>query len=180
MGFAPFGVMLVIGLASGAALKSHWGTAFVLWTVPAVMVLLRLDTGTETGVRLSRWLLVSFVVLQAVLLLRVYVSAANSRYVPDKSGWRKFPAREIAAALGPAAQAALGGPIRVIVGEQAVCGAIALELPEKPKVLVEGNTRISPWITDDELRSGSVLWIWKEEDAPAGSHPLPGGLRWSS
>lgn len=179
-GFTPFGVMLIIGLVSGTPLKSHWGTAFMLWTVPAVMVLLRLDTRTEPSMRLSRWLLASFVMLQAILLLRVYVSAANNRYVPDKSGWPKFPAREIAATLGPEARAVLGGPIRVIVGAQSVCGAIALELPEKPKVLIEGNRQISPWITDDEVRSGLVLWIWREADAPVGSHPLPGGLRWSS
>jgi hypothetical protein len=179
-GFVPLAEMAMLGSVAGVDLQFHWGTAFALWTVPAVMLLLRLDTGAGLDARLWRWLVLPFVLMQAVLLLQSYETSSYGRFAKKSWTWRHFPAHELAKALAPAAHAELGGPIRIIYGTTGICGAISLELPERPKVVIDGNAAISPWVTPQELQAGHAVWIWNEHDAPPDSHPLLYGLRWSA
>ena len=179
-GFAPLALMMLLSLSSGLVLQPHWGTAFALWTIPAAMCVLRLDTGADADARLWRWLALPFVAMQATLLLVSYETSAYGRFASSARTWRQFPAHDIASALDAAVHAQLGRPVGILVGTEKICGALSLELPGHPKVLIDGKINISPWIDARELASMTKIWVWEAKNAPADSHPLPYGLRWSS
>ncbi len=180
-GLVPFVLMILVGLLAGSHLQRHWGTAFADWTIPAAMLLLGLDRAVAAPDRwLWRSLMLPFVLVQAALLLWSYEVSSYGQFPEPKKAWRQFPAATIAGKLAAPAHATLRGPIRVLAGDELICGAIALELPEHPKVLIAGQRDISPWVRADDLDAQATVWIWKAQDAPADSWPLPHGLRWST
>ena len=93
----------------------------------------------------------AFLVLQLLLL---GLNALTSPLGPQQwqsSHWGRFKAADLAQAIaGPARQNA-GTPILVIEGPANYAGALALELSERPKVLIDGNLAISPWLSRDSL-----------------------------
>ncbi len=179
-GFVPFGMMNLVCLLAGSHLQRHWGTAFFVWTVPAVMLLLRLHQREAPARRYWVSLTAVFLLLQASLMIWAYEKSPYGRFHESSRSWRQFPVGAVARTLAADARAELGGPIRMLVGPEFICGAIATALDEKPKVLIDGKPDISPWITPAELQAGGKIWIWKAGMAPPDSHPLPHGLRWSS
>ena len=77
---------------------------------------------------------------------------------------------KIVEGLAPAAHKAMGGPIDIIIGPQALAGRISMELPERPRVFVERNLQYSPWIHADELPKARIIEVMVAPD------PLPEGL----
>jgi len=177
-GVFPLASMTVMGLAFGADLQLQWGTAFALWTVPAIMDVLGIgERRLRAGPRALVLGLAVFVLLQAALMTLSYVTSPMG---PRSSHhWRDFPARRLAEAIGPAARAEMGGPIRVISGEEGPAGAIALWLPEHPLVLIEGNAGRSPWLHADTLAREPVLELWGPGAGPSDAKTVDGGWRWN-
>jgi hypothetical protein len=178
-GFVPFALMNFICLFAGSHLQRHWGTPFFVWTVPAVMLLLRLHRREAPSRQYWQYLGSCFLILQIALMVWTYEKSPYGRFHESARSWRQFPVGAIAKTLAADAHAELGGPIRMLIGPEFICGAIAMELEEKPKVLIDGRPEISPWIDKADLQSGGKLWIWKAGEAPPGARPLPNGLSWS-
>lgn len=179
-GLLPLVLMAGLGLFTGARLQLHWGTAFALWTVPAVMLLFRLDTIGAPDARMWRWLVAPFLLIQAALLVVSYETSSFGHFGHKAKGIsRQTPIKEMAKALASATQEELGGPIRLLVGEQNICGALSLELPEKPKVLIDGKPEISPWVTSEDLQSKAKIWIWHKSNAPPNARLLLHKYYWS-
>lgn len=79
-----------------------------------------------------------------------------------------------AAAVAQQARFELNAPIQVVSGPETISAALALELPEKPRVLLEGNPAISPWVPAQAPSDCSGIHIgWGEP--PVGGHELKGG-----
>ncbi len=178
-GFVPFALMNLICLFAGSHLQRHWGTPFFVWTVPAVMLLLRLHRREAPNRQYWRYLGACFLILQIALMVWTYEKSPYGRFHESARSWRQFSVDAVAKVLAADARAELGGPIRMLVGPEFICGAIAMELEEKPKVLIDGRPEISPWISHADLQSGGKVWIWKAGEAPPGARPLPNGLSWS-
>ena len=164
-GWVPLVSLAAMGLVGGVELQLQWGTAFAALLVPAVMELL-----SCCGLVFSQPVLLraakAFLVLQALLL---GFNALTSPLGPQRwqsSHWGRFKSADLAQAIaGPARQIA-GAPIRVIEGPANYAGALALELPERPKVLIDGNLAISPWLSRESLLHCSRLQI----DRSVGPH----------
>jgi 4-amino-4-deoxy-L-arabinose transferase-like glycosyltransferase len=165
-GVYPFALMAALTLATGSHLQSHWGTPFLPFTVAAVM-----DRCCRAGWERVSWprSAVVFASIQAVLML-VNVATSPRGFASD-SHWRTFPARRIAQTVGPAARRELGGPIRIVIGEGSVAGAVALELAEGPLVLLRAAE--SPWVPSDLIeRCGALEFLDADRGDPNahGSH----------
>lgn len=176
-GLVPLLFMTAIGLGWGVALQKQWGTAFALWTVPWVMQAVGL---AEARLALLRWrpVLGQWLVLQALLMLQSHQTSAYGRFPTTPPHWRQFPAAAIAAEVGPKARAELGGPITIVSGITHLAGAVAMHLPEHPKVLIDGQLAISPWLTEAELAQGRVLELFAPGQGPPEAHTTLGGWRW--
>ena len=178
-GLWPPLAMAAMGVLEGVDLQLQWGTAFALWTVPVLMAWLRLR---EPALGVRRVLVLAgvfFVLLQAVLVWQSYASSAFGHPRPNPPHWREFASRELALAVAGPARQALGGPIRIIRGPATVSGAVALWLPEQPRVLIDGDLTESPWIAPGEPERLGVLDLWVPGTGPEDIQRVHGGWGWS-
>jgi len=168
-GLTPLVFTLVLGLAVGADLQLHWGAPFLLLAVPAFM---ELGPWKEAWPRASlKSALKSFFLIQLVLLAWGQMISANGEFRLQRHHWRNFDAKALADAVAPAARAQLGGPVRVIAGPPAEAGALAMQLGERPLVLIDGRFDISPWVKKELVDDCGVLELSKTASHP-GYHPV--------
>jgi hypothetical protein len=153
-GVVPLCLMPWIGIFFGAELKGHWGTAFLVFAVPAAMEFA--PRGFWDRVDLLK-LLPVFLMIQASLLtlecvISVDVPAAYSRH-----GRKYFDSAAYANLIADSARARLGGPIRVVSGPLHPASILGVQLAEKPLVLIDGRLDRSPWISPGLVeRCGAV------------------------
>jgi 4-amino-4-deoxy-L-arabinose transferase-like glycosyltransferase len=177
-GVLPPAFMVAMGVFKGVDLQLQWGTAFALWGVPVLMAVLGLREAALRGPRTMAGVAVVFVVLQAGLLWQAFDTSSFGHHAPRPAHWRQFPAQSLAAAIAGPAERALGGPIRILSGPGVVCGAVALWLPSRPRVLIDGDLTISPWISGAELQREGVLELWPPGQGPADVQRVVGGWGW--
>ena len=155
-GLVPFVFMPLLGVLFGSDLQLQWGTAFLLFTVPAAMELVprrlwdRADLGT---------VLKAFLAIQALLLVLSLVTSPRGPASLRDHHWRTFDSSKLAAIIAVPARDALGSPIRVVIGNTADAGALALQLPEHPVVLLDGRFDHSPWVSPDLLNRCGALQL---------------------
>jgi len=173
-GLVPLAFMPVAGLATGTALPLHWGTPFLLFVVPAAMELAAPARWARLELKATAAI---FVGIQALLLAQSQWFAATP---PPAASWRAFDARQVAERIAADAHAGLGGPVQVVIGPAAYAGALALQLPEQPLVLIDGRFDRSPWLRPQTVdRRGAVELV---RGAATAGGPLHGtgfpGLAW--
>ena len=146
--------MLLMGLLFGSVLQRHWGVAYLPAFMAGAMLLAR---RIDWPAVLARPLLRVFIVLQALLMLQVVLTSSYGLSGFRNRAWRNFDAARVAAAMAPQVHQALGGPVHVLIGPSKETGAISLNLPERPLVLLSNNYRWSPWVPQDLVaRCGAV------------------------
>jgi hypothetical protein len=179
-GLVPLLFMVATGLLFGSELQLQWGTAFSMFAVPAVMELLAMR---RKGITLSlRRAAVAFVLLQTLLLNVNWFTSARAPARLQSKHWCRFPSAKLARVLAGPAREALGGPIRLIESGSAVAGALALQLPEHPWVLIDGKPEYSPWVPADVLASAPRLLLRQFDGEPEAGWTVLGpdfpGLAW--
>lgn len=174
-GVAPALMMALLGLGLGTDLQLQWLTAFSLWTVPAAMACMKVDWGTPRATR-AAWL--AFVLAQVLLAAQFWLSSPHGPQKWRSGHWRNFPSDQLAHAVAGPMREALGGPPDIISGPYAEVGALALRLPEHPRVLINGNLAISPWIHAPELQTRRVVTLFPTATVPAGAYPALPGWAW--
>ena len=165
-GLVPLTSLAAMGLVAGVHLQLQWGTAFAALLVPTVMELL-----TCRGLVFSQPVLQraakAFLVLQALLFgFNALTSSPLGPQRCQSSHWCRFKSADLAQAIAEPARQKAGAPIRIIEGPANYAGALALEMPERPKVLIDGNPAINPWVSRDSLLRCSRLQI----DRSVGPH----------
>lgn len=153
-GVLPLCFMPLVGVATGADLQLHWGTPFLLFAVPAAMELAPL--GFWARADLSKALCV-FLLIQALVMTRGYVTSPRGVAALGNHHWRNFDSQEFERRIADAARAELHGPIRIVIGVEHEAETLALQLPERPLVLIGGSFDNSPWLPRDAVdRCGAV------------------------
>lgn len=176
-GLIPLLSILALCLFTGSYLHLQWGTAFMFLCVPAVMELVRSPEGWGDTRRIrAAW--GTFGALQTLLLVQFWLASPMGLSGYKSSHQNHIPVEKIVQGLAPAAHKALGGPIDIIIGPQALAGRISMELPERPRVYVERNLQYSPWIHKQELPTARIIEVFVD------ANPLPDGAvraydRWS-
>jgi hypothetical protein len=87
--------------------------------------------------------------------------------------WRQFDSARLAAVVGPAARAQLGGPVQVVIGPQTIASALALRLPEHPLVLIDGRPSRSPWVPPGRVERCGAVRLLVDPQVPQG---VPHGM----
>jgi 4-amino-4-deoxy-L-arabinose transferase-like glycosyltransferase len=153
-GLLPLCFMPLVGVATGAELPAHWGTPFLLFAVPAAMELAPPRFWDRAD--MSK-VLCAFVVIQALVMARDYVTSPHGIAVLANNHWRNFSSQEFEQSIADAARGQLRGPVRIVIGEKQMAETLALQLPERPLVLIDGRFDISPWLARDAVeRCGAV------------------------
>jgi 4-amino-4-deoxy-L-arabinose transferase-like glycosyltransferase len=178
-GIFPSLSITLLGLFLGMDLQMQWGTAFAIWTIPPLMMLLRLHQKQLHPKQ--TWMVLSvFVAIQSALMIHSYeTSAFGCCAQPASTRWRLFDSPTIARELSDSAHDAVGGRIEIIVGPASAAGAVAIAMDDHPKILIDGNLKISPWIDPEELKKPGVIQLWPPHTGPAAQTKLPSGWGWS-
>jgi hypothetical protein len=178
-GILPPLCITLLGLILGMDLQMQWGTAFALWIIPPLMMLLKLHQKQIHSKR--TWIVLSsFLGIQGLLLIHSYqTSAFGCCAQPALTRWRLFNSQEIAKELTKSAHDAGSNHIQIISGPATAAGAIALAMDDHPKVLIDGHLSISPWIDPEELKQAGVIQLWPPNTGPATRTKLSSGWGWS-
>ncbi|MFD1710558.1 glycosyltransferase family 39 protein [Ottowia sp. GY511] len=172
-GFGPMAIMASLCLAGGIFLQMKWSTAFALWTLPAVLVLLprRWRLGDAAPPPATWWL---WVALQAALFFyTLRMSEVSARGPMDTGGWKQ---RDFAVL----ARTITGETDRVdlINGPYGMAGMLARHLPGRPRVLIDGQLARSPWLSAIDLEKGRIISVWPTCHPPAEASALAPGWAW--
>lgn len=162
-GVVPLAFMPLLGVLSGADLQLQWGTPFLLFAVPAAMELWPRARWTHAD--LSK-VLKGFLVLQGLLLVQSHLASPRGPATLQDRHWRSFDAAQLADRVAAPARAELGGPIRVVIGATGFAGALALRLPERPLVLIDGRVDRSPRVEADLVRRCGAVQLGAARDLP--------------
>jgi hypothetical protein len=103
-----------------------------------------------------------------LLLLVSYLTSPRGPEAMQSRHWATFDSAALAHLLEQPAREALGGRICVVIGPAAPAGALALELADRPQVLIDGRYDRSPWVSRTVVDRCGAL------ELSAGA-PLPGG-----
>ncbi len=164
--------MPLVAIVLGSYIQGHWGTAFVIFVVPAAMELAPRGFWAKSG-----WIRVIpfFLLIQAFLLTLEYVSMRQGPVTYGKHNRTHFDAKAYATAIADPARAQLGGPIRVVSGSANPAGILAVQLVEKPLVLIDGRLDRSPWMSSGLVaRCGAVeLGFTESVDMPPADGAMP-------
>ena len=176
-GWLPLITTTLLGVVSGAELQLHWGTAFLLFTVPATM---------ELASRRVDWravrqgpLVAGFLAIQLLLLTINYAGAPRGPQWLRERHWRHFESQLLADAVLADPRVQRHGTLRVIAGPASIAGALALRLPHQPLVLIDGRFDRSPWVRTDLVRRCGMLQLDADGvgDRPSSDGRFP-GLTW--
>lgn len=159
----PLVFMPTMGLLFGSELQLQWGTAFLPFVVPALMEFKPNEFWNR--VRIANALFI-FLALQGLLLLISYVTSPVGVNALKDQHWRTFSSKALADDVAGPSRAKLGGPIRVVIGDPAIAGALALQLSELPLVLIDGNYSFSPWVAGDLIDRCGALEVLRAAVKP--------------
>jgi len=175
-GVLPPLCITLLGLVLGIDLQLQWGTAFAIWLIPVFMQVMRLQQRLIAASQL-RSTLGMFVLIQGLLMLYSYESSAFG-CCSKHNRWRMFDSPQLAKELNQSVRALIGGKFTIIVGPTTVAGAVSMALPDHPKVLIDNNLKISPWVHPDELKHPGVIELWPPGEGPLDQQHLPSGWGW--
>lgn len=179
LGFAPLVLMALLGLSTGMRLQFKWSTAFWLWTIPAIMVLVPAFTASR---RASPWKmpLVAglFILLQSGLLL--WQVKSSTPCSPERiCPWSQRSFDEAARLADAFSRENLGGPVQVLSGPYGVTGLLAQQLQRSsdraPAVLIDGDLAKSPWLDAQTLAASRVVQVWPGCEMPVGAQRIMTG-----
>ena len=165
----PLVFMPAMGVVFGSDLQLQWGTAFLPFVVPAAMEL----RPVAFWMRMHRRFTVqAFMTVQGLLLVLNFVTSPIGFDKLKDRHWRTFDAKAFSEGVAAPARSLLGGHILAVVGEPAITGALALQLPERPVVLIDGQIDDSPWVPKDLVSRCGAVEIVRAQRQPATATPV--------
>ena len=159
MALAPPALSVALALIGRSGLRASW----LAPALPLMAVLLvsrwphRLDNALLDRLRKIA------VAIALVVPLGYGVVISQQRSVGAQPLLRmNWPQAEIARVLSAAWAQETGRPLRIVTGRAWPAGLVALNHPDRPSILTEGELAFSPWITPERLAREGTLVVWAD------------------
>ena len=167
---APLLAATAIAVAAGSGLKSMWGSPMLGLAGLLTVAFTSRAFGAAALRRIAGAALALLVALPLGYALDTLAEARFTGY-PKRQNW---PQAAIAARFGAIWHDKTGKPLRIVAGERWIAGLAALDAPESPSILTDGDLALAPWITPARLKAEGALLVW--EVRPGADAAPPGGL----
>ncbi|PTM49917.1 dolichyl-phosphate-mannose-protein mannosyltransferase [Phreatobacter oligotrophus] len=160
MAFAPILIALLTNLIVGGEFRQGRGTALFAFSGIAAVLL------AGPVLRLGRLKVAAAIALTMVVALPII----NAGHHHLRLAWGAsvvptlYPAQALADELEARWNDRTALPLRIVIGERWHAGNIAFYAKAKPQILLDGDFRISPWITRERLAQEGALVVWHPSD----------------
>lgn len=151
--FGPLLLSMLYGLASGSRLKSTW--AFPFFSLIGVLWLARIPLA-QARERLPRFLLV----LAGVVALTCTAHLLYKTRLGDSK--TRFDGPALAGAVEAYWSRHQPGPLRIVIGDHIDSAIVAGYAAERPSMLINGDFRLSPWLTQYDVDRHGAMWLCRE------------------
>lgn len=151
--FGPLLLSACYGVVTGSRLKSTW--AFPFFSLAGVWAM-RFVEPVRARQRLPHF-------LTGLCLVLLLTSSMHWLY---KTRWGDSKTRFDGAALAQLAQttweAHSAKPLRIVIADHIDSAIIAAYAPSRPDMLIEGDFRISLWLSPEDIARQGALWVCRE------------------
>ena len=163
LAFGPAAALLSISLLSGRGPLPMWG--YPLWLFLGLWCVL-VPAAALDRVRLRRvvatWMVVfvgyavAFVLDYRVIPLFFHESHARNQGL--------FPGARLGMEISKRYRSLTGQPLTYVIGSVWIGGNVAHFAPERPRLLVNMDSRRQPWIDRKDLRAKGAVIVWTDND----------------
>lgn len=168
MALGPFVVLAIISLAIGADIRSMWTTPMV----SMVGTLLSMHyTSTRTRAA-ERQFLLAVAIVMSTLLIAYTSTNLYARLNPTDGKRTTYPGNQFADDLTSQWRERFGTPLRIVIGDEWYGGNICWYSPDRPTLYHSADTRLSPWVDDEDVRRFGAVALWRVLQDKSGQ-PLP-------
>jgi hypothetical protein len=154
----------------GVKLRSLWGGA--LWTMAGVLLLFYLEL--RPGPLARRRAALGWAIVAGLLVVVSTVRNVAAPMIAGEPSRIHFPGRQLAQQVNEVWQKRYGTSLPIIGGDWWLAANAALYSPERVRVYGDLSTRVSPWLSDDQLRRSGGVVIW---EARADAQGIPDEVR---
>ncbi|QCI63548.1 glycosyltransferase family 39 protein [Phreatobacter stygius] len=163
MAFAPIAVALVVNFAVGGEFRQGRGTALFAFSGIAALMLIgpRLELG--------RLRLAAVLALLVIVVLPVGNAFHHHARLAMGAGVvpTLYPAESLADQLTSRWRDDTDQPLRIVIGDRWHAGNVAFYSLDRPLILLDGDTRQAPWVTEEMLARYGGIIVWQPEDHEA-------------
>jgi hypothetical protein len=71
-----------------------------------------------------------------------------------------------------------GQPLTFVIGSTWIAGNLAFYGPDRPRVLIDGDFKLAPWVTPEALAKAGALLVWSASPRTGAEDPpvIPAGF----
>jgi len=168
-GFGPILLLLTMGFGLGLVLHREWGNTFMAFWGGFALIKWQ---PVVTRASLRRFIIATFAVM--IILPSGYIAVSLRK---DTGNW---PAHDAAKIATDTWHSYFKTPLRYVAGDRYTAGYVALHSPDQPALWMEWDSRVSPWIDENDLKCHGALFIQDSghtrQHFYAGSHFPPAVL----
>lgn len=160
VGLGPFLLTILLSVLTGITLRAAWGQPLLsLW---GIILILWLQPNV-TPERFYRFVIVLFSLL-AIAVMSYCIALTRA----DEPSSANYPGKNIATTLTQIWHTKYHTPLNYIAGSRWIAGNIALYSNDHPKVYVDWDKKISPWINEATLQREGAIFVWdlNRDEAP--------------
>jgi hypothetical protein len=160
LAFGPAATVVALSLLTGRGTVAMWG--YPLWLFLGLWIVL-VPAGALDRVRLGRVVTLWAIVFSGLVLAFI----ADYTVVPELDHRYRaafYPGDLIGAEASARFRALTGRPLAYVVGTMWTGGNVSHYAPERPRVLIDGSPRRTPWIDLGDLRAKGAIVIWDSGD----------------
>lgn len=158
LAIGPFLVTTAIALIAGRLPVSMWG--YPLWSFAPLAAILWLGPVSEPTQQ-RRFAVAALAVFLAMPLAYVIVEGLEP-IVRDRPKATQFPGRALAETVTQKWRTKFATPLPFVGGGEFATNNIAVYSPDRPRVIVHADPKISPWIDRDALRRQGAVIVWQD------------------
>jgi hypothetical protein len=159
LAFGPAATTFALSLVSGRGIIAMWG--YPLWLFLGLWMVMTLPKrARERFAPIAAAWAVVFTAFAATF-------AASYAVLPRFDGRYRavfYPGGALGAELSQRFRAITGRPLAYVIGDMWTGGNVAHYAPTRPRNLIDGNPRRTPWIDMSDLRAQGAVVVWTGSD----------------